>query len=637
MDFIGENYELSDEDKRDVFYIFNPEESGCFVTKEYYYTEFLDINEKFCEVCHSEIAEEIKTYSDERQNRLMESLAKTQKDAFKDRNFHATFRHKYCNHEYCDKCNDKIVLKQDYVLVNSDYKQHLFSNVKQNYFVCSCNDFIYLPVVEEYVFPEQPQTSEDNTERYILSLDSIKKGYSLLKNHRYHDGNTKIIRVNKIDIQNGIWFLSDHIPIKCKEKHPELGKSVCDQINNMVRGYYEIWVELNRSYRVLEGLLPKRFSFRLMGDPLTHGIVSNIETIYNENPMFWFDYLKRIYTDIVIGICNLIDKNTENDTISFFFFINNEDLKKTDIGKKIKVLLGTCYKNNRNDYERLIELRNKLVAHIDLDYLPTKDANELFLKLQNLPIDIPLIHKFFEILSQIFETINEYYELHIDSKLHERTTTMSSDSLIRDINSILCKLDVYPVIKNTAHEKIEFDITKETIEKCHKEKKKLDTVKDIVENNKIYYKENKWYPINDKNEIGLEHDELNDLINKYVIRWGKTDNGIKISIRPDDPEVIDPLIVSLNSNPIIKDNLNVHNVLFRYSNSRYGNDRDTTIIVESRNVGSPAYQITDELIQWITDFNTEKKVSPITCFIEHRGVDNFTGVNASNGTVGIVE
>ena len=138
--------------------------------------------------------------------------------------------------------------------------------------------------------------------------------------------------------------------------------------------------------------------------------------------MFWFDYLKRIYTDIVIGICNLIDKNTANDTISFFFFVNDEDLKRTDIGKKIDALLNTCYKNSRNDYEKLKKLRNKLFAHIDLDYLPTKDADELFLQLQNLPIDIPLIKKFLEILSQIFESISEYYELHIDFKLHEITT-----------------------------------------------------------------------------------------------------------------------------------------------------------------------------------------------------------------------
>ena len=80
-------------------------------------------------------------------------------------------------------------------------------------------------------------------------------------------------------------------------------------------------------------------------------------------------------------------------------------------------------------------------------------------------------------------------------------------------------------------------------------------------------------------------------------------------------------------------NLNVHYVLFRYDDS----NRDTTIIVELRNVGNRAYKITDELIQWIKDFNADKKVSPITCFIEHQGVDNFTGVNASNGTVGIVE
>ena len=633
MDFIDGKYKLSDEDKREVFYLFNAEESCNFTTKEYYYTEFLELNEKFCQVCYSEIAEKIKTYSDEHQNSLMKSLAKKQEDAFKDRVFHELFRHKYCNHKYCSECNEKIVSKQDYVLVNPDNKQHLFSNVKQNYFVCSCNDFIYLPVVEKDVFLEQPQTSEDNTERYILSLDRIKKGYSLLENQLYHNVNTKIIRVNKIDIQNRIWFLSDHIPMKCKEKHPELGKSVCDKINNMVRGYYEIWVELNRSYRVLDGLLPKIFSFRLMGDPLTHGIVSNIETIYNENPMFWFDYLKRIYTDIVIGICNLIDKNTENDTISFFFFINNEDLKKTDIGKKIKVLLGTCYKNNRNDYERLIELRNKLVAHIDLDYLPTKDANELFLKLQNLPIDIPLIHKFFEILSQIFETINEYYELHIDSKLHERTTTMSSDSLIRDINSILRKLDVYPVIKNTAHEKIKFDITKEIIEKCHKEKKELDTIKHIVKKYAICHK-GEVYITDDKNEIGLDDEQLKVLINKHVRTWIKNDDGVT-PIYADDPEINNPLIVSLNNNPIIKDNLNVHNVLFRYSNRDMG--RDMGIIEELRNVGKPAYTITEELIQWIEDFYADKKVSPITCFIEHQGVDNFTGVNEFNGTVDIIE
>ena len=385
MELTDGKYELSDEDKRDVFYTFNPEESCDFTTKEYYYTEFWDINEKFCQVCYNEIAEEIKTYSDEHQNRLMQSLAKKQKDAFKDRDFHTCFHHKYCNHKYCSECNNnkKIVLKQDYVLVNPDYKQHLFSNVKQNYLVCCCSDFIYLPVVEDYVFLEQRQTSEDNTK--ILSLDSVKKGYSLLKNPLSRNPSAKIVKVNKNDIQDKIWFLSDHIPIKCKEKHSELGKSVCDKIGNMVRGYYEIWVELNRSCRILDGLSPKLFSFRFMGEPLTQDVVSNIETIYNENPMFWSDYLKRIYTDIVIGICNLIDKDPKDNTISFFFFLNDEDLKKTDIGKKIQVLLGTCYKNSRDDYERLKKLRNKLFAHIDLDYLPTKDADELFLQLQNLP------------------------------------------------------------------------------------------------------------------------------------------------------------------------------------------------------------------------------------------------------------
>ena len=631
MNFIDENYELNNEDKRDVFYIFNPEESCDFTTKEYYYTEFSDINERFCQVCYSEIAEEIKTYSDEHQDRFMQSLAKKQKDAFKDRNFHATFRHKYCNHEYCDKCNDKIVLKQDYVLVNPDNKQHLFSNVKQNYLVCSCSDFIYLPVNEKYVFLEPSPTIEDNTGKSVLSLDKIKQGYSLLKNPLSHDANTKIIRVNKIDIQNRIWFLSEHIPTKCKEKHPELGKSVCDKIENMVRGYYEIWVELNRSCRILDGLSPRFFPFRFMGDPLIQGVVSNIETIYNENPILWSDYLKRIYTDIVIGICNLIDMDTENDTISFFFFVNNEDLKKTDIGKKIEVLLGTCYKNSRNDYERLKKLRNKLFAHIDLDYLPTKDADELFLKLQNLPIDIPLIKKFLEILSQIFESISEYYELHIDFKLHEITTTMYSDPLIGDVNNILRKLDVYPVQKYTTHKRIEFDITKETIEKCHKEKKELDTVKDIVKNNAVDYK-GEIYFIDDKNEIGLDHGELKILINKHVRTWIAVNDGIT-PIYSDDPEINDPLIVSLNNSPILKESLNAHNILFRYNE----NNRGTRVIEELRNVAKPAYQITDELIQWIKDFNADKKVSPITCFIEHQGVDNFTDINASNGTVGIVE
>ena len=167
---------------------------------------------------------------------------KKQEEAFKDSVFHTCFRHKRCNHKYCSECDEKIELKQDYVLVNPDNKQHLFSSVKQNYFVCSCNDFIYLPVVEDYVFLEQRQTSEDNTK--ILSLDSIKKGYSLLKSPLSRNTNTKIIKVNKNDIQDKIWFLSKHIPMKCKEKHSELGKSVYDKIGNMIRGYYEIWVEL---------------------------------------------------------------------------------------------------------------------------------------------------------------------------------------------------------------------------------------------------------------------------------------------------------------------------------------------------------------------------------------------------------
>ena len=581
-DFIDENYELSDKDKRTVFYLFNAEESCDFTTKEYYYTDFVDYNERFCQVCYNEIAEEIKTYSEEQQNSLMQSLAKMQKDAFKDEIFHRIFRHKYCNHKYCCECNEKIELKQDYVLVNPDNKQHLFSNVKQNYLVCSCNDFIYLPVVEDYVFLQQRQTSEDDTK--IFSLVSSKKGYSLLKNPLSRNTNTKIIKVNKNDIQDKIWFLSKHIPMKCREKHSELEKSVYDQIGNMIRGYYEIWVELNRSCRILDGLSPSFFSFRFMGDPITQNVVSNIESIYNENPMFWFDYLKRIYTDIVIGICNLIDKNTANDTISFFFFVNDEDLKRTDIGKKIDALLNTCYKNSRNDYEKLKKLRDKLFAHIDLDYLPTKDADELFLQLQNLPIDIPLIKKFLEILSRFFETISKYYELRIDFKLNEITTTMHSDLLIGDINNVLRRLDIYPVQKYTAHKRIEFDITKEIIEKCHKQKKELDGISPIYS---------------------------------------------------DDPEVNDPLIVSLNNSPILKESLNAHMLLFRYSNRDMG--RDMGIIEELRNVGEPAYTITEALIQWIEDFYADKKVSPITCFIKHRGVDNFTGVNALNGTVGIVE
>ena len=75
-DFIDENYELSDKDKRTVFYLFNAEESCNFTTEKYEYTEFCDLNEQFCPACYSKIAEEIKRYSDEHQNHLMASLAK---------------------------------------------------------------------------------------------------------------------------------------------------------------------------------------------------------------------------------------------------------------------------------------------------------------------------------------------------------------------------------------------------------------------------------------------------------------------------------------------------------------------------------------------------------------------------------
>ena len=456
MDFIDENYELSDEDKREIFYLSNLEESCNLTTKEYDYTEFWELNEKFCQVCYSEIEEEIKTYSDEHENCLMKSLAKKQEDAFKDRFFHEHFRHKYCNHKYCSECNEKIVLKQDYVLVNPNNKQHLFFNTKQNYFVCSCSNFIYLPVVEKCVFLERSQTSEDNTERYVLSLDRIKKGYSLLKNPQYHDANTKIIKVNKTDIQNRIWFLSDHIPMKCKEKHPKLKAPHWNKIENMIRGYYEIWVKLNRNYSILDSLTPKRYSFQYAGDPLRWGLVSNMETIHNENPVFWFDYRKRIYTDIVIDICNLMDKRTNNDTVSFSFYTNYGHLKETDIAKQIEVLLEP-YHNDKNvphDFKTLKALRDQLLTHTDLDYLSTKNANELFSELQNLHINLQLIHNFLKILSSFFETISKYYELRIDFKLNEITTTMHSDLLIGDINNVLQKLDVYPVHKiYTAHEK----------------------------------------------------------------------------------------------------------------------------------------------------------------------------------------
>ena len=307
-------------------------------------------------------------------------------------------------------------------------------------------------------------------------------------------------------------------------------------------------------------------------------------------------------------------------------------MKKTDIGKKIQDLLETCYKNIRNDYHRLKKMRNQLFAHIDLDYLPTKDADELFSNLENLPIDIQLIKKFLEVLSQIFESISEYYELCIDFKLQEITTTIYSDALIIDINNVLRKLDIYPVQKYTAHEKIEFDITKEVIEKCHKEKKELDVVKNILKNYAISHK-GEIHVIDNKNEIGLDNEQIRVLINKHVTTLIPLDDGVQpIYSDNHDINIYDPLTASLNNSPILKESLNAHNILFRYSDNR-----DRRIIVEEGNVGNPAYQITDELMQWIKDFNADKKVSPITCFIEHRGVDNFTGVNALNGTVGIVE
>ena len=448
----------------------------------------------------------------------------------------------------------------------------------------------------------------------------------------HHNVNTKIIKVNKNDIQDRIWFLSEHVPMKCKEKHPKLKAPNWNKIENMIRGYYEIWVKLNRNFSILDSLTPKRFAFRFMLDPITQNVVSNIEAIYNENPVFWFDYCKRIYTDIVIDICNLMSKRRDKDTISFSFYTNYGHLKGTGIAKQIEVSLEP-YHNDKNiphDFKSLKALRDKLLTHTDLDYLPTKNSNEIFSELQNLYIDLQLIHNFLKILSSFFETINNYYDLRINFKLHEITTPMYSDLLIRDINNVLCKLDIYPVQKHTTHRRIEFDITKETIEKCHKEKKELDTVKDIVKNNTVYYKDEICL-VDDKNEMGLNHDELKDLINKHVRTWLKNDDGV-IPIYSDDPEINDPLIVSLNNSPILKESLNAHYILFQYSDKK-----DRKIIVEQRNFGNPAYQITDELMQWITDFYADRKVSPITCFIEHQGVDNFAGVNAPNGTVGIVE
>ena len=77
-----------------------------------------------------------------------------------------------------------------------------------------------------------------------------------------------------------------------------------------------------------------------------------------------------------------------------------------------------------------------------------------------------------------------------------------------------------------------------------------------------------------------------------------------VPIYSDDPEVNDPLIVSLNNSPILKERLNAHMLLFRYSNRDMGRGmgRDMGIIVESRSFGKPAYTITEELIQWIDEF-----------------------------------
>jgi hypothetical protein len=192
------------------------------------------------------------------------------------------------------------------------------------------------------------------------------------------------------------------------------------------------------------------------------------------------------------------------------------------------------------------------------------------------------------------------------------------------------------VQKYTAHEKIEFDITKEIIEKCHKEKKELDAVKNIVKNHTVSHK-GEIHVIDDKSEIGLDNEQIRVLIKKHVTTWISLDDGVQpiYADNHDINNIYDPLTASLNNSPILKESLNAHMLLFRYSNRDMGIDR--SIIVEKRNVGNPEYQITDELMQWMEDFNGDKKVSPITCFIEHRGVDIFTGVNARNGTVGIIE
>ena len=83
-----------------------------------------------------------------------------------------------------------------------------------------------------------------------------------------------------------------------------------------------------------------------------------------------------------------MDKPTNNDTVSFSFYTNYGHLKGTDIAKQIEVLLEP-YHNDKNiphDFKTLKALRDQLLTHTDLDYLPTKNANELFSELQNLHI-----------------------------------------------------------------------------------------------------------------------------------------------------------------------------------------------------------------------------------------------------------
>ncbi len=62
--------------------------------------------------------------------------------------------------------------------------------------------------------------------------------------------------------------------------------------------------------------------------------------------------------------------------------------------------------------------------------------------------DIQQLHK---------ETIVLYQNLDLESSLNFQG------------QYILRRLDVYPIKKNTAHRRIEFNITKECIDKCYKE------------------------------------------------------------------------------------------------------------------------------------------------------------------------